>query len=484
MNSDASHPRSPATPANGAANWVAQRLGEAPDKIREHVCLYLGRLAQQGQRLDTLEHRGYALLRFIRWLPAERQGDLAQVSEADVGRFLAEQQAQGRQANTILTYLATLRGFFRFLTAEGVIAHSPFPPPIATGHASSLCSRPVARVQPASAVPQSNEADSSSVDWLAARLDKASAATQEWVRRYLAMLKRRGRQADTIAQHRCAVSKFIASLPLSSQTDLSLVRPADVSRFVDELQAQGRHPNTILTYLSPLNSFFEFLVEEGLVHRSPVQRRHYPQRPASLPRAMREDEVQRWLAVLSEPLEQAIFRLLLRSGVRIGEVVALNRADVDLERCTLYIRTGHKNGLGRVTYFSADAQAALRCWLARRPECPAEDALFVHRWRRVRPEWIRQRFRDSLRRAGLPVRYRVHDLRHTYATLLLNAGIPITTLQKLLGHDRIATTLLYARLSEATKRAHYFAAMREVQVRTPLAVVSGLEGADVHPIAA
>jgi len=91
---------------------------------------------------------------------------------------------------------------------------------------------------------------------------------------------------------------------------------------VDELQAQGRHPNTILTYLSPLNSFFEFLVEEGMVNRSPVQRRHYPQRPDSLPRAMREDDVNRWLAVLSAPLEQAIFRLLLRSGVRMGEVVA------------------------------------------------------------------------------------------------------------------------------------------------------------------
>jgi len=484
MNSDASNSRSPATAANGAATWVAQRWAEAPDKIREHVCRYLGRLAQQGQRPDTLEHRGYTLLRFLRWLPTEQQGDLAQVSEAAVGRFLAEQQAQGRQANTILTYLATLRGFFGFLTAEGVIAHSPCPLQASTGQSSRHCARSVATVPAASAVSPTDRVEAASVDGVAAHLAKASAATQEWVQGYLAMLKRQGRKADTIAQHRCALTKFIASLPLSSQADLSLVRPADVSRLVDALQGQGRQPNTILTYLSPLNSFFTFLSEEGLVNRSPVQRRHYPRRPDSLPRAMREEEVQRWLAVLSEPLEQAIFRLLLRSGVRIGELVALNRADVDLERCTLYIRMGNKNGLGRVTYFSNDAQAALRCWLARRPECPAEDALFVHRWRRVRPEWIRQRFRDSLRRAGLPVRYRVHDLRHTYATLLLNAGIPITTLQKLLGHDRIATTLLYARLSEATKRAHYFAAMREVQVRTPLAVVSGLEGADVHPIAA
>jgi site-specific recombinase XerD len=61
--------------------------------------------------------------------------------------------------------------------------------------------------------------------------------------------------------------------------------------------------------------------------------------------------------------------------------------------------------------------------------------------------------------------------------------MPITTLQKLLGHDRIATTLLYARLSDATKRAHYFAAMQEVQDRTPLAVVAELEGDDVSIIA-
>jgi len=322
--------------------------------------------------------------------------------------------------------------------------------------------------------------------WVAQRLGEAPAKTREQVCCYLAMLKRRGRKADTIEQHRCAVTRFIAGLPLSHQADLSLVLPVDISHLVDDLQAQGRHPNTILTYLSPLNSFFEFLVEEGVISRSPVQRRHYPQRPDSLPRAMWEDEVNRWLAVLgqSEPLEQAIFLLLLRSGVRIGEVVTLNRADVDVERYTLYIRTGNKNGLGRVTYFSHDAQEALRRWLAARPECPGQEALFTHHRRRVGLGWIRARFKDSLGRAGLPLTYRVHDLRHTYATLLLNAGIPITTLQKLLGHDRITTTLIYARLSEATKRAHYFAAMKEVQVRTPLGLAVGLEGGNVSTNAA
>jgi site-specific recombinase XerD len=475
MNSDASQSRSPAIAANFDVAWVAQRLGEAPAKTRQSVGLYLAMLQQQGRRRDTLEPQGYTLLRFIRGLPADLQGDLAQVSAADVGRFLEQQRAQGRQANTLATYLATLRGFFRFLIAEGVIVHSPCSLPPPSGRAGRGRATP--------AVPQTHEADSSWLDGVAARLDKASAATQEWVRRYLAMLKRPGRKADTVEQHRCAVTRFMAGLPLSHQADLSLVLPADVSRFVDELQSRGRHPNTILTYLSPLNSVFEFLLEEGVVNRSPVQRRHYPQRPDSLPRAMGEDEVNRWLRVLTEPLEQAIFLLLLRSGVRSGEVVTLNRADVDVGRCTLYIRSGHKNGLGRVTYFSYDAQEALRRWLVVRPECPGEEALFLHRQRRVRPEWVRERFKDSRRRAGLPLTYRVHDLRHTYATLLLNAGMPITTLQKLLGHDRIATTLLYARLSDATKRAHYFAAMQEVQVRTPLAVVAELEGDDVSLIA-
>lgn len=478
MNSDASQSRSPATAASFDAAWVAQRLGETPAKTRQYVGLYLAMLQQQGRRPDTLEHQGYTLLRFIRWLPADLQGDLAQVSEADIGRFLEQQRVQGRQANTMATYLATLRGFFRFLAAEGVIVHSPCSLLQPSGHAGRERATP--------AVPQTQGVALSALDWVAVHLDKASAATQEWVRRYLAMLKRQGRQADTVEQHRCAVTRFMASLPHSHQADSSLVLPADVSRFVDELQAQGRHPNTILTYLSPLNGFFGFLVEEGVISRSPVQRRHYPQRPDCLPRAMREDEVNHWLGVLSEgePLEQALFLLLLRSGVRMGEVVTLNRADVDVECGTLYIRSGNKNGLGRVTYFSRDAQEALRGWLVVRPECPGEEALFIHRWRRIRPAWVRERFKDSLRRAGLPLTYRVHDLRHTYATLLLNAGIPITTLQKLLGHDRMATTLLYARLSDATKRAHYFAAMQEVQVRTPLAVVAELEGDDVSLMAA
>jgi integrase/recombinase XerD len=161
--------------------------------------------------------------------------------------------------------------------------------------------------------------------------------------------------------------------------------------------------------------------------------------------------------------------LLLRSGMRVGEAASLRLADVDLAQQTVRIERGEKNGRGRIVYFTADAQAALEVWLAQcAPFSEVPWLFFTKKTKRIRAGTINERFQRYRVRAGIEKPYSPKSLRHTFATQLLNAGVPLTTVQELLGHDRITTTQCYARLHDRTKRRDYFAAMEQVRARQQL----------------
>ena len=182
-------------------------------------------------------------------------------------------------------------------------------------------------------------------------------------------------------------------------------------------------------------------------------------------------EVVRFLEVITESQDRAIFLLLLRTGMRGGELVGLRVGDVDLDRRTLYIRHGiAKMAKSRVVYFSDDASAALGAWLKERGVVPTERLFFCWPTLSLTRGTINWRFQRYRRLAGIVPPYTAHSLRHTFATELLNAGVSLVSVQELLGHERISTTQIYARLSGAVKQAEYIAAMVQIQRRHALAV--------------
>jgi len=304
-------------------------------------------------------------------------------------------------------------------------------------------------------------------DLLTPRLAGVPTSTARQVRAYLATLRRRNYSPATIESIMYLLTAFIQVLPPEQQACLSLVDRNNISVHIDRLQARSLKGATINNHLSAICGFFRFLLDQEQVERNPVLESHYlREREYPLPQAMTDEEVRRFLTVIQDKMDRAMFLLLLRSGLRVGEVADRDLADVDMEHQTVRIERGEKNGLGRIVYFSADAKAALEVWLAQRaPFLEVSRLFFTKKTKRIEVCTINERFKRYLALADIEKPHSAKSLRHTFATQLLNAGVPLTTLQKLLGHDSITTTQLYARLSDRTKRRNYFAAMDRVQAR-------------------
>lgn len=155
---------------------------------------------------------------------------------------------------------------------------------------------------------------------------------------------------------------------------------------------------TINNHLSAIRRFFRFLRHQSLGEHNPVLESHYlREREAPLPQAMTDEEVRRFLAVIQDKMDRAMFLLLLRSGLRVGELASLNLADMDLEQQTVRVERGEKNGRGRIVYFSSDAKTALEAWLAQRAPFPEVSRLFfTKKTKRIQVCTINERFKRYL----------------------------------------------------------------------------------------
>lgn len=299
-------------------------------------------------------------------------------------------------------------------------------------------------------------------------LPDVAAPASRLVSEFLRTQKRNGQTADNRYQDRSRLGLFLRALPPECQMDISQVTHQDIEAFIEQQQDQDLAATTINRRLSVIRSFFTWLEGSGhYVGNNPVHDDHYLPEPDPLPRAMASQEVARLLAVIDDGMDRAIFLVLLRTGIRVGELLRLTVADVDLAQSALYIRRGGKNGRGRVVYLADDAREALAAWLKERQRFQVKPLFFTRQSHGLSRHTVNTRFQGYLKATGIQSHYTVHCLRHTFATDLLNAEVPITTLQELLGHTTITITQRYARVSDATKRRQYFAAIQRVQEHNP-----------------
>jgi len=135
---------------------------------------------------------------------------------------------------------------------------------------------------------------------------------------------------------------------------------------------------------------------------------------------------------------------------------------LDLNNHRILIYEANKTGVGRVAYYSDDAQQALLAWL--RVRNTFKENLFYSKQRNALSyEAARCMFIRYLEKAGLSHRgYTLHCLRHTFATELLNARMPLECLRVLLGHSSLEVTRIYARLTDKTRENEYFMAMERI----------------------
>jgi site-specific recombinase XerD len=284
-----------------------------------------------------------------------------------------------------------------------------------------------------------------------------------YVKDYLYDLKRRNCRPNTILSYFTMLLVFLSYLKERGRTFLETITREDLSSFIEHEQDRGMQPNTVSSRLRLLYAFIRYLVDLEVVHPDLLKRKMRVKVPDALPRAIDPEEIKQILAVIGKVRDWAMILVLLRTGMRIGELLATRMSDVNLREKRLTIMEAQKTRVGRVAYLSEDACKALKVWLKRRD--PEKEYLFYGQGRqRLSYSAARTSFARYLEKAGLAHKgYSLHCLRHTCATELLNAGMRLECLQQLLGHRSIEMTRRYARLTDNTRREEYFRAMARIE---------------------
>ncbi len=155
--------------------------------------------------------------------------------------------------------------------------------------------------------------------------------------------------------------------------------------------------------------------------------------------------------------------VLLRTGMRICELLTTKIQDIKLRERKILIFESAKNRIGRVVYLSDDARVALKKWMKIRKQ-QSNYLFYGHRGRPLSYEAARSVFKKYTDKAGLSQKgYTLHCLRHTFASELLSAGMPLESLQYLMGHSSIVVTRRYARLTNIALEKDYFNAMQKIE---------------------
>jgi integrase/recombinase XerD len=279
---------------------------------------------------------------------------------------------------------------------------------------------------------------------------------------YIRHKYRRNCRPNTLRQAATSLNQFLAFLHEAGKQHIEQVTREDIEAFVESQQDRGLKSHTVRTRLCAVYAFIHFLIDNKVLGYELLERRIKLKLPEQLPRAMDPQDVKQLLSVIGHVRDHAIILLLLRTGMRIGELLNTKVHDVDLNNQRILIYEAGKNGLGRVVYYSDDAQTALLSWLKVRNTF--KEMLFYALGRQsLGYEAVRSMFNKYLQKAELgDSGYTLHCLRHTFATDLLNAGMRLECLQVLLGHTSLEVTRVYARLTDKTREREYFTAMDRI----------------------
>jgi site-specific recombinase XerD len=297
---------------------------------------------------------------------------------------------------------------------------------------------------------------------LLSQIEASDFAGKDYFGQYLHHKYRRNCQPNTLQQAATSLTQFFRFYRDSGKQRLQQMTREDLEAFVEYQQDRGLKPRSVRTRLCAVYAFIHFLIEHEVLGYELLERRIKIKLPDQLPRAMDAGDVKQLLSVIDHVRDRALILLLLRTGMRIGELLKTKVHDVDLSNQRILIYQADKTGLGRVVYYSGDAHAALLSWLKVRDSF--KEMLFYSRGRQsLGYEGARCMFNKYLQKAELGFSgYSLHCLRHTFATDLLNARMPLECLRVLLGHTSLEITRIYARLSDKTREREYFAAMDRI----------------------
>ncbi len=240
-----------------------------------------------------------------------------------------------------------------------------------------------------------------------------------------------------------------------------------IRRFLEHLGRQNYSPATMARKIATLRSFHRWLEKRGLIGANPMLMIRTPKQSKRLPKAIDVEQVEKLLSApddtnLLGARDRAILETLYSTGIRVSELVGIDRGDIDDSQAALIVRgKGRKE---RIVPLGSHAMAALRHYVAMLDAELARNGqgretgspLFINKHGgRLSTRSVRRKVSKYLTQAGLDPNISPHTLRHSFATHLLDNGADLRSVQELLGHQSLSTTQVYTHLTTQRLRELY-----------------------------
>ncbi len=259
----------------------------------------------------------------------------------------------------------------------------------------------------------------------------------------------------TLAAYNCDLKQFsvfmLAQSPSASHLPISEIDPLLIRRFLAQLHKKNSR-TSIGRKLSALRTFFRYLVRQGYLDASPADSLSTPKQEKYLPKTLSVDEVTHFLNNPKGKMErrgtrdQAIFELIYSSGLRVGELTALDVCSVDLSQ--QLVRAVGKGNKERLVPIGTIAVQAIQNYLDSRGMPAGDEPLFLNKQNgRLTARSVQRLMKKYLLLCGLRTDASPHSLRHSFATHLLDGGADLRAIQELLGHASLSTTQKYTHVS-------------------------------------
>ena len=267
---------------------------------------------------------------------------------------------------------------------------------------------------------------------------------------FLSSKRIEGCSEKTLKYYRTTLETMLASL----EKNVRRVFTEDLRNYLTEYQNRNQCSKVSIDNIRRiLSSFFAWLEDEDYIVKSPVRRIHKVKTATCIKETYTDEDLERMRDNCENLRDLAIIDMLASTGMRIGEMVLLNRRDINFnERECVVFGKGDKE---RVVYFDARTKLHLQEYLEGRQD--KNPALFVSLkapYERVKIGGIETRLREIGKKLNI-IKVHPHKFRRTLATMAIDKGMPIEQLQRLLGHQRIDTTLQYAMIKQSNvKIAH------------------------------
>lgn len=254
--------------------------------------------------------------------------------------------------------------------------------------------------------------------------------------------------------HTLKAYKLQATLLIRYLNDIE-IGPLTTDQLKDYLAKSSEHlkPSSLAHRVRFMKSLFRWSHEEGHIHKNPASKIKEPKVGKRIPKFLTEREIEHLREACSTTMEKALFEFMFSTGCRIGEIVSLEKNCINWSDRSAIVRG--KGDKEREVYFNIRCDIWLKRYIDSRQD--NDPAIFVterfpHRMSIAQMRYIIKRISN---RAGINKEIHPHQLRHSYATHLLNNGAPIEVIHCLMGHEKSETTRIYAQLSGRLRKEFY-----------------------------